>query len=453
MGDIKKNLRIIFGLFFVMFAFLVGYIVYFEVFVSPVIVNQTLNPRTNIVHENVWRGNIYDVNNNLLVEQTELSRNYIYGSAFAHTVGYTGVGRFGIEERYNFYLTNLSGELFQRIDYISFGANMYGDSLRLTLDSELQNFAYSQLGDRRGSIVVLEPSTGAVRAMVSNPSFNPNNIAQDFNALRDDADSPFLNRASGGLYPPGSTFKTVTALLGLKLAPNFTHYCHGHIILDGHRINNFNNVAHGYINMSRAFAVSCNTFFVALANYIGGYNFQKYAGKLFPHINFSLNYSQAQFNFSYEYADLAMLMQTSIGQGQTLVNPLYLALLASTVANGGIMAEPHIVQNVLTHRGNIRRTFRTPAIRLFDEYYSNHLKDMMVRVVTEGTGIAAALNNYQLAGKTGTAEVGYGASHGLFIGFAPADNPRYAIAVVLENSGGTAPVQPIVRNVLNFALN
>ncbi|MCL2610284.1 MAG: penicillin-binding transpeptidase domain-containing protein [Defluviitaleaceae bacterium] len=452
MNDIKKNLRIIFALFFVMFASLTAYIIHFELVVSSQIVNTGLNPRMNMIQENVVRGNIYDTNGNILVEQTNYSRNYIYGSAFAHTIGYTDVGRFGIEDHYNLYLMNLSNEIFQRINYISVDGNMYGDSLQLTLDRDLQRFAYEQLGNNIGSIVVLEPSTGAIRAMVSSPSFNPNTIATEWDHTRIRADSPLFNRATQGGYPPGSTFKTITALLGLKLAPDFTHYCTGSIFINDHRINNFGRIAHGNIDITRAFALSCNTFFVALADYIGPYYFQKHASEMFPHINFSLNHSQPQFNFIYEDG-MTMLMQTSIGQGQTLTSPLYLALLAAAVANDGYMPQPFIVQNVLTYRGASRKTFTPEYTKLFDEYYAQRLTEMMVAVVTTGTGVPAALTNYQLAGKTGTAEVDHGDSHGLFIGFAPADEPRYTIAVVLENSDGTGPVLPIVRNVLNFALS
>ena len=452
MNDIKRNLRVIFFFFFIMFAFLTGFIVHFEIVRSSSIVNSTLNPRINRNRENVIRGNIYDINGNLLVSQSEYERTYIYGESFAHTLGFTNRGRSGIEERYNFRLLNLSLELLQRINYISFGTLMEGDSLKTTLDRGLQNFAHSQLGNNRGSIVVLDVNTGAIRAMVSNPAFNPNTINENWDSLIAAPHSPFLNRASQGLYPPGSTFKVITSILGLRLAPYFTHYCDGYIIIDGHRINNFNNVAHGNIDMTRAFALSCNTFFVALANYIGITEFSYYASEFFPEIDFSLAHSPSVFNLTYEDS-IAMLMQTSIGQGQTLVNPLYLALLAASVANGGEMPHPFIVNNSISYNGNYTRFTRIRTTRIFESYYANILKEMMGLVVTEGTGIAASLQNYSLAGKTGTAEVFGADSHGLFMGFAPIENPRYAIAVVLENSGGTGPVQPIVRNVLNFAFN
>ncbi|MCL1995347.1 MAG: penicillin-binding transpeptidase domain-containing protein [Defluviitaleaceae bacterium] len=443
MTDIKKNIRRVFWLFFIMFFVVVAYLGYFAFFASPNIVNTTLNPRVAITRENIQRGYILDRNGHVLAYTQDGVRVYPYGAVFAHVVGHTGVGHAGIEERYNFNLVHLSGELMQRVGNLAFDTPLVGDNLYLTIDVGLQNFVYGRLGQNRGSIVVVQPSTGDVLSMVSFPAYNPNTVAQSWQYLVSDERSPLLNRATQGLYPPGSTFKILTAAAAVEQGmADFVHYCLGSINIGGEIINNFNNVPHGHIDMERAFALSCNTFFVALAYEIGTESFVENMANFFHHVPFALSISQSQFNLS-TAGSIGDLMQTSIGQGQTLMTPLYLAMVSSAVANDGVMVAPRVVQYNPLLGFDQRESWQ-----MFDEYTTEILQNIMRQVVVAGTGQPAAVAGVDLAGKTGTAENDAGAAHGWFTGYAK--DLDIAIAVILEHSGGTGPVLPIVRDVVTF---
>lgn len=453
MSDIKKNIRHIFWMFFYMFISIIIYLTYFAFFEAYAIVNSTLNPRVRISRENIQRGTIYDRNGQVIAYTYENIRNYPYGRAFAHVIGHTSVGHAAVEERYNFHLTNLSGEMLQRVNNLAFGTKLYGDSLNLTLDTNLQNYAYNALGNRRGSIVVMQPTTGDILAMVSYPTYNPNTAATEWQQIINNEYSPLLNRATQGLYAPGSTFKIMTVASGIRsnIINNFTHHCNGYIIINGEIIRCFNNVSHGYINATRAFALSCNTYFVALAYEMGIEKFVYYTSSFFNETKFSLPVSQSQFNLSYN-SSIGYLMQTSIGQGQTLVTPLYMTMISSAIYNNGVIKMPNVVKN--TQQNNILNTLLPTTQNknhLFTKDISTELQNMMVQVVNNGTGQLSSIQSAQLAGKTGTAENDAGYAHGWFTGFI-VDND-IAITIMLENSDGTGLVLPLVRNIANFAIN
>lgn len=448
MKDIKKNLRRVFWLFFTLFLITVVYLGHFIIFTSPRIVNTTLNPRVRITRENIVRGEILDNSGNPVAVNRYGGRHYPLGSALAHVIGYVDMGHAGIEERYNFNLINLHNEVYQRLMNLAFETELQGDSLALTINAPLQNLIYSRI--TRGSAIVLEPGTGRILAMVSAPSFDPNYVARDWERLTTDTENtPLLNRAVFGQYPPGSTFKILTAYAGLSKGYSlFTHNCQGYITVGNNTVRCFNSVAHGHVNKTEAFALSCNTYFVALALEMGE-EFGEFMESFFVPRNFSLPHNNG--NFSLEGEDFTgELMQSAIGQGRVLLSPLNLALLTGAIANEGVMMEPYLVNNVIDYRGQGRRTFRPRAIDTpFSPYLTGYLKTMMTEVVNQGTGRPAALPHIQIAGKTGTAETD-GASHGWFAGFAPADNPQIVVVVMMEHSGGTGPVLPLVRDIVEF---
>lgn len=460
MDEIKKNLRIVFGVFFVLFFGLVVYLGYFWWDRSEVLANSSLNPRVRLAPSGIRRGDILDRHGVVLAhsvadETGGFQRIYPYGRAFAHVVGYTGMSHAGIEERYNIRLSNLSWEMYQRLRGIALeGEVLQGDGLQLTLDAALQNYIYQRLGTHTGSVVVLEPTTGKVRAMVSNPTFDPNTVAQDWQGLiQDTGGRPLINRSAQGLYPPGSTFKILTAAAAIDQGLEaFVYEDTGSITLEGHTIRNFNSVPHGTLDLTEAFARSSNTYFVALADEMGVETYVAQVSNMFRQADFVLANNTSQFNLTAD-APLADLMQTAMGQGQTLVTPLFMANLVGAIAGEGYLMRPQLVYQVLDHRGEGRVIFQPQREgRLFSNDQVVVLKELMTEVVRSGTGQNAALaNGIQLAGKTGTAENEAGDSHGWFVGFAPAENPQYVIVVMLEHSGGTGPVLPMVRDILNFA--
>lgn len=460
MNDMKKNIRRVFWLFFTMFAVTVLYLVHFMLIESSNIINSTLNPRVRISRPNVKRGQILDRNGMVIAESIPAEDGYIrlynYHETFSHVVGFVGMGHSGIEERYNFRLQNLSLEIVQRIENATSNSHLQGDSLVLTVDGELQKFAHSLLGNNKGSIVVIEPSTGSILAMVSYPNFNPNEISANWqNLIQDTENSPLLNRGTQGLYAPGSVFKIVTSAAGMEHVEdfeNFVHNCTGYITIQGNTIRCYNNVAHGVMSMAEAFSVSCNTYFVALAETIGMENLQNTANILYFNqlIPFSLANSISQFVFDYN-DDISELMQASIGQGRVLVTPLHMAMLAGAIANDGLMMKPYIVDYAVTSQGRSRGV-TSPQIldRVFTSEESEKLFSMMTQAVQSGTGAPASVAGVQVSGKTGTAENNQGEAHGWFVAFASNGDSQIALSIMLENSGGASRPLAIAREIIQF---
>ena len=464
MNDMKKNIRRVFWLFFTMFAITVLYLTNFMLIESNNIINSTLNPRVRISRPNVKRGQILDKNGIIIAQsipfQESYARIYNYDNTFSHVVGFVDsvIGHSGVEERYNFSLQNLSFEIIQRIQNIASNSHLQGDSIVLTIDGELQKLAYNLLGNSKGSIVALDPSTGRILTMVSYPNFNPNEIAADWSRLNQDTgNSPLLNRATQGLYPPGSVFKILTSVSAMEHLENFedfVHDCTGSITIDENSIRCYNYTAHGIIDMADAFAVSCNTYFVALAEAIGAENLRStadasYFNQLIP---FRLPNSASRFTLD-ENDDVLELMQASIGQGRVVVTPLHMAMLAGALANDGAMMHPYVVDHIVTRQDRIRNV-ASPQIltRLFTYENNSKLHDMMVQAVESGTGAPASVSGVQVGGKTGTAENDRGEAHGWFVAFASNNGSQIALAVMLENSGGAARPLVIARNLIQFYL-
>ncbi|MCL2353929.1 MAG: penicillin-binding transpeptidase domain-containing protein, partial [Defluviitaleaceae bacterium] len=421
-------------------------------------VTSSFNPRINIDMGGL-RGNIYDANGVVLATDVDGTRHYPLGVAFAHVVGYSHMSRGGLELVHNFTLTRLHRELTQRTRYAVFDEAPQGNSIQTTIDSDLQVLIHNALGSQRGSVVALDPSTGAILAMVSTPSFNPNQVAENWGSLIEDPSSPLLNRATQGLYPPGSTFKLITTLAALEYNPElayFTYTCTGVHHFGDETIQCFNATAHGYIGLERAMAVSCNGFFAELATIINSTYITQAAERsaLFNQpIPFYLPSSTSRFPMEAD-ADAEELIQTAIGQGRIAATPLSMALLAATIANNGVMMQPYIVSHAISgHNGNTLSTTtpRTISRNAIPTHHADTLANTMVAAVNNGTASPASLPNIQTAGKTGTAEVEAGPSHSWFIGFAPADNPTIAVAIIIENTGGGPAATNLARQIFTHA--
>jgi peptidoglycan glycosyltransferase len=330
----------------------------------------------------------------------------------------------------------------------------------LTLDAALQEMAYRGLGDHRGAIVVMNPHTGAILAMVSKPSFNPNTLDQQWESISTAANSPLLNRSVEGLYPPGSILKVMMAdeaLTEKTMDLKQTIDCEGSLkIPPDYVLPEMGLHAYGKINMEEALTVSSNVFFGTLALNLGN----KGMAKAFDRYGFLRPVGQdlqeakshlPDFN-SLGNGDLA---QTGIGQGSLLVTPLRMAMLASTFANKGIIMKPYIVDRITDADGDVVEKFKSEEwLTVTSPQLADAINKMMVSVVNNGTGKAAALSEFTVAGKTGTAENSQGDSHAWFIGFAPADNLQVVVAVIVENAGGGGSVAaPIARKILAQALH
>jgi len=459
MNEMKKNIRRVFWLYFTMFIVVVVYLAHLILIGSGDMINSSFNPRLNRHDATIRRGYIFDANGEVLAQSIpaygQFRRVFPFGSDFAHTVGFISVTKSGVEARYNFNLDNIDFEVIQRIqrEFIN-GEPLRGDNVHLTLERDMQRLAAESLQDIRGAIVAMEPSTGRIIAMASTPGFNPNYVGQQWRDLiADTENSPLLNRAAQGLYPPGSVFKLVTADAIMNHMPNYMDFyveCHGLIMFDGVRLSCFDARAHGRVNLSYAMKYSCNIFFAKALVEIGyEYLLESAENMMFNSLlSFDLEYVRSRYSME-SGADMWEITRTAIGQGMTLTTPLHMALVTSAVANDGLMPTPHVGERISSYTGRTRwEQRRQSPVRVMSTENAAELTNMMVRVVESGTGTLAQVPNITVAGKTGTAQVDSGEAHGWFICFAPADNPEIVIVVITENTGNTRRAQQIVRNML-----
>lgn len=458
----KKMMKRVFIFYTLLFILLIVHLVNFTVFEKDIAIN-SYNPRLNKIDDSVKRGMIFDSKGITLADTTEnngtMQRNYYYPEEFCHVIGYTPKGKAGLEAKCNFILQELDNELYQRFNaIISDDSTPKGNNVFLTINSKLQKYVYKKLGKSKGAVVVMEPSTGKILSMVSYPNFNPNDIEENWEELKNDTEnSPLLNRATQGLYPPGSTFKMLTAGAEIEKEPNyasFSYICKGEDSFDRKKIHCFNSTKHGKVTLSEALENSCNTFFATIGLRLGSNSLTEYADKAMfnkPY-NFILDYNKSSFSLD-ENSKITEITETAIGQGKTLVTPLHLAMITSAVANDGVMMKPYIIDHTESYtRNTVDTTFPERLSDVFTKETSDTLTEMMKKVVDSGTGVEAKLKNISVAGKTGTAENASGKDHAWFTAFAPADDPKVVVTVLLENAGNGSRAIPIVRDILEYTI-
>ncbi len=461
MSNMKRSMRRVFWLLALCFFLLLGYLGKLVLMERDEISGNAYNHRLRYVDETIHRGDITDREGELMATSVlqndgTYSREYPRARMAAHITGYSSVGKSGVEAAENFTLMRLKNEFFQRVSSIIRKTELMGNSVALTVDMDIQSTAGNLLGSAKGAVVVMEPSTGRILALQAYPDFDPNRVESQWESLRDHEDSPLVNRATQGIYPPGSTFKTVTALAAMEHLPNwqsFTVDCTGEMDFEDKVIHCYNNKAHGTVDMKAALAASCNCYFAALATEIGAGDLAKTMRQVGMD---SPSYFELETTMNSIYltkgATESELVETAIGQGRTGVSPLYMAMLASAIANDGIMMQPYIVDHVVYPNGDTgKHTVPNKLMDICSAEEAAILKEMMTEVVTSGTGTAAAISGVTVAGKTGTAENATGNDHSWFIGFAPAEDPKVAVAVLIENSNyGSAT--PIAGKVIRAAL-
>ena len=463
----NREFAVITYLFLAIFLILIAYFIYFQVFRSEEVINSPYNARADLYAEHVVRGDIVSSDGEVLAETvvgsdgTE-SRNYPYGDMFAHAVGYVNNGKSGIESQANFrLLRSHSFFLVQIMNDIRDEKNQ-GDTVVSTLDYRIQKAAYDALGNQDGAVVVLEPSTGKILAMVSKPDFDPNTLEEQWDSIVSDEDSSvLLNRATQGLYPPGSTFKIVTALEYIRengVNNNFTFDCEGSVEADGQVIHCYNNSVHGQEDFKTAFAKSCNSAFATIGLDL---NLKKYASladdMLFnKNLPTSLTTNKSRFSLGTD-ASTGEIMQTAIGQGKTLVTPLHMAMIAGAVDNGGVVMKPYIIDRIENDGGIAIRNYKPSEYgSIISEKEAGILQELMEGVVSEGTASALSGQSYDAAGKTGSAEYDeQGHSHGWFVGYGSKDSYEdIAIAVIVEKGGsGSSSAVPVAKKVFDTYFN
>ncbi|HEY8805310.1 MAG TPA: penicillin-binding transpeptidase domain-containing protein [Clostridium sp.] len=454
MNDFMNNIKKVMLVFLIFFMALISYITYLYVFKSETAVTSTFNQRLWAERNKVLRGTIYDKDMTALTKSTKISetsqrQKYLQGAIFAHAIGYMDpiYGLTGLEKKYDKELmgdgdTSLSKFVFFNKD----NQQKVGNGLRTTLDSKLQEKAYNLLGDHRGSVVAMNPKTGEILAMVSKPSYDPNNLDKDWKSINANKDMPLLNRAVSGMYPPGSTFKTVTATSALENIPNVYNSSkndNGSLVVNGTRLlGDFQGESFGNIDFKSAYMHSSNVFFGSLGLDLGNKALKDtaeafYFNKNIPTIGLTIENSQFPTYKSNEKGNIA---QSAIGQAGVLVTPMEMALVVSTVANNGVMMEPMLVKEIISSKGKSLEKIQPKQLgQVMSKENSSTMKGLMRAVVSGGTGKGAALSGIVVSGKTGTADHDdpskQQAPHAWFTGFAPYDNPQIAISVIVEDGG------------------
>ena len=494
------------------FLYVKGQKIYFDRFSVSVVNSRTLED------ESVLRGRFLDRNGDVLAKSTfnektwRQSREYAYGPEFYQVIGHWSrvFGKRNLEKELNSYLTGEAHWPVYRKTSEPFRKLKLGDDVILTLDSQVQRSAYALMQGKRGAVVVLDIKTGEILAAVSTPSFDPNTRERDGwrEAFMDETEKPYLNRAIAGLYPPGSTFKTVVAATWLEADDEIVEVLKNGVECKGRR-NQYqisDNHVHGKIDLERAFAESCNVFF-SEAGVLLGPGVLEYAERfgfgrkfdLVPQLKKVRYETEPSLAFSwYEYKEDGqtirsygerdyrrnpkIVAQCAIGQNLVTATPLQMALIASTVANRGVLLNPYMVKEIRTGDGE-KAVFSARPVkmeRVMKRKTANKLREFMVDVMEIGTGknvkkiyldegrFTTARNSenrkeIKIAGKTGTAQVGDrngngetdpdDRPHSWFIGFAPADDPKVAVAVIAENQGyGSLTAAPIGVEVMAAAL-
>ncbi len=448
-------------------ALFVGFISYFGYFLQvqgETVINNSYNARLDRFGDRVVRGEIRSADGRVLA-RTEVDadgserRVYPYCSLFAHVVGYSDHGKTGVEALANFYLLTSHVNLAERTINELSGVKNIGDNVITTLDTGLQKAASDALGGRKGAVVVMRPDSGQVLAMVSNPGYDPNTLAQDWDSLisGDNTEAQLLNRASQGLYPPGSVFKLVTMLAYMKEHPDdwqdYTFDCDGAYEHGDYTISCYHGNAHGHQTLAQAFANSCNGAFASLGLTLDLGRMRTLSEQLLYNggLPLSIAYSKSSFAMNADAGDWEIL-QTSIGQGGTLVTPMHVAMVTAAIANGGVLMKPYVVDSVENAGGQEERKFQPATYgALMTAQEADILSGLMRQVVTEGTGSAVRTDAYSVAGKTGSAEFETGKeTHAWFTGFAPAEAPQLTVTVVVESAGSGGQIAaPVARAVFD----
>ena len=468
----NAHLRRTFYLFTVGFVALVGVLAYWQVYAKESLATDPSNSLQSRRVQEVARGLILagdgqtELARSVQKDNGTYAREYPEGSVYSNVVGYWSprYGASGIEIGQN---NNLSGAgdpdtLDELLNQIS-GGPQAGNDVTLTLDPDLQRLAYDQLAQSstgRGSAVALNPKTGEILAMVSYPSYDPNNIDDNFEALANDPKSPLLNRATQGLYPPGSTFKMITASAALKsgVKPTDEFEDDGTYQTPGYTVYNYKNQKYGKQTFTDALTHSVNTIFAKVA-------VEDVGPEALAQTAYDFGFETSFEGFPIPVSPSVVgpppgqwapgnTAQIAFGQQTVVSNVFEMALVGAAIANGGTMMEPRLVREVRSPDGTI---LDKPTSRVrknaVDKETAETLNDMMQHAVTDyETG--AVIPGIKVAGKTGTAEASGGELHSWFVSFAPADDPEIVVAVLVENGQeGYKQAVPIARRLMETYLH
>lgn len=505
----KQNIKAMLILFCVLFFILCAYLVYILGVYGTRWIASPYNTHINKMKSMVVAGDIQDRNGEILAHTEDGERQYAdkkaLRRALCHVVGDSYGQTMSAEAVFSKYTLGFDRSIFENFRQYINGTAMNGSDVNLTVDSELSLLAYDLMDDYWGSIVVMNYKTGEILTSVSQPTFDPEKMEAYLSGEETPAGSAMVNRATMGRYTPGSTFKIVTLIAAIRYVngvENMSFDCHGPLAFDedngkylenvilpadyvraeeGERdydrkseyaedvgaepvtIENYNvvrdyqNEYHGKTDLEKAFAQSCNTTFARLAMMVGPARMERTARELCLGEEFQFE-DIPLYKSSYEAGgtDLS-LAWSGIGQYKDLVTPMQMCMLAGAIANDGVMMEPKLLKDVVAPGGSITKAMQSRAYkRILSQREAELVQSYMRQVVEVGTGKRAAIDGYDICGKTGTAEISSDKSvntHAWFVGFVMDEEHPLAISVILEQAGGGGSVaSPVARKVLNKAI-
>lgn len=462
MDNIKKNIKRVFCLYLLLFLSTIIYLSKFIIVDSESVITNSYNRRMRTLDETIIRGDILSSNGEVLAYSEYANdtfvRKYPFSNTFSHVVGYSDKVNTGIESKYNFKLQRLNNEVFQRISNSLNDTSLSGSSLELTIDDKLQKLIYDEFPTKKGAVIVTEPKTGKILSMVSFPNFNPNNISENWNLLNNDTENAqLLNRATQALYSPGSTFKMITAIAALENIPNINeieYECKGVDYFDGNRVRCFGSTRHGKVNLKKAMQVSCNTYFAYIGKDIAD-EIREVAERVYfnSYLPYDMDLSISSITLNNELS-VAEKVETSFGQGNTLVTPLHMAIITGAVANGGYIYKPYVVDKIITPTGKVKHKNMPIMLKeVFDFETTSALTEMMIGVVEGGTANAIKIDGISIAAKTGTAENETGVDHGWLVAFVPANDPQVCITILLESADGGKKAFPLAKKIIKYVIS
>ena len=463
----NREMAVVTYIVMVLFFVMAGYLVYFILHDSDDVVNNSYNKRQELLAKRVKKGSILSDNGTVLAKTVtdkkgNERRDYPYDSLFAHVVGRSSHGKTGLEasEGYTMLTTGINPLLGMWNELQ--GKKNPGNNVVTTLDVKLSKTASDALGSHRGAVVVLEPETGKILSMVNKPSYDPNDLTESrWKRLTTDSreKSALYNRATQGLYPPGSSFKLYTALQYIRENEKYDkfHYtCKGKIGKGKDLIRCYGGEVHGKVDLARAFAKSCNTAFCSIGEELDTDAWKKlcesfYYNKNIPLAGMEQKSSRFSINSKSAQGDIR---QVSIGHGDTLVTPLQNALLVCASVHGGELMRPYVVDRIEDSEGNSVEQYEPVSLgKPLSEEEAKLLKSLMRETVKRGTATALYYGTpYKAGGKTGSAEFqdSSSASHAWFVGFAEKGGKKLVVSIVVEGAGtGGAHAVPIAKKIFD----
>lgn len=457
----NKEILVITYIFIGLLVGVMGYVTYFIAVKGEDIINNTYNKRQDLLAKTVVRGEILSSDRQVLAktivndDKTE-TRFYPFKNMYAHVIGRFLKGRTGIESSYNFKLLASNTNPIKKVINEIIGEKNIGDNIVTTLNTKLQETAYNALGNNKGAIVVIQPSTGKILAMVSKPDYDPNNIEAVWDAINIDSESSALiNRATQGLYPPGSTFKIMTTLEYIREYDNYKNYaytCSGKYISGDVVINCYNNSVHGDLDLKMSFAKSCNSSFTNIGNMLNSNSFAKLCNEFLFNQNLDINMIANKSSFVLNsQSNTEEKLHTAMGQGKTQITPLHNALISCAIANDGVLMKPYVVDKIENFNGTLVKKYKPSTYKkLMTEYEANYLTELMEEVIQSGTGTSLK-DIGKVAGKTGSAEYETGKpAHAWFVGFMPSDEPEIVVSIIVEGVGtGSQYAVPIAKQIFD----